>query len=596
MAMDEGAGRPLLAQAGGGLQLGGSSSSSSSAGPYARRPATADAAAAAAGAVRGSGAASAGASSAQPVDALGRPASVDSGGSSRPTSGPPGRSTSGSSVATNLQSSFKREDVAMAPSRTTSGATNLQSSVRRDDTQPAATRLRSLSNQGKSFGSYSRQQVGSDRLHARDWWNTYEHSIQEIFMKYDKDASGALDVEEFRALLQDFHNGVPPSDQEYKFMMRISDRDHDGQINLGELHYAIRAWHSYCNLDDNVLRLFAEFDLDESGHLDPEELRTLLININGGLPVSSKEVEDVMNQADALGNGVISRPDLLGAISAWYVCVDRKETDTPSLLREAMSRSAQEGHHLQALSLGARSLSQASSFMVGSQGYQRVGEAGPPGAALSSPPTMHSEAEAAQHWQSAAGGSSGSRAWPSGSAGSAAVPGDFEQGGQPEQLPKRLRKAAPLFVRACHAFCYVLAPFVGSVAMVFIGLETSVNDCPRNLDGILIWFGLIGLAFNVTLYVESWTATDDVRETLSKARVAVVVLLAVLTLVGLSWSRDPQVEANRRACGRFLVTWSQVIWTLIPLVVCGYIVYFVASHYRRLQRQDQFIHNDVIVT
>eukprot|EP00913_Durusdinium_trenchii_P001352 g1249.t1 len=78
-------------------------------------------------------------------------------------------------------------------------------------------------------------------------------------------------------------------------------QDRDGRISLGELHYALRAWHSYRHMDDSLLRLFAEFDFDESGHLSVDELEQLLTTMNGGKEVPKEEVLRVMQEADMLG-------------------------------------------------------------------------------------------------------------------------------------------------------------------------------------------------------------------------------------------------------------------------------------------------------
>ncbi|CAE8674146.1 unnamed protein product, partial [Polarella glacialis] len=218
-----------------------------------------------------------------------------------------------------------------------------------------------------------RSSAGQERLEARDRWNTYEIRLQEIFMEYDKDRSGALEAEEFRALLRDFNDGRDPTEQEYNFMMRLSDKDHDGKINLGELHYALRAWHSYRHLDDSVLRLFAEFDFDESGRLDLQELGALLTTMNGGKKVPEQEVMEVMEQGDILGDGAINRSELLGAIAAWYGNVDRKDTDMPSLLREALARTIKETEYVSVFDEGKRSMDHAASMVKGSlTGYAQV--------------------------------------------------------------------------------------------------------------------------------------------------------------------------------------------------------------------------------
>lgn len=174
---------------------------------------------------------------------------------------------------------------------------------------------------------------------------------------------------------------------------------------------------------------------------------------------------------------------------------------------------------------------------MSNQGYHRVDEQAP-----SVPSGVPGSLPPESQFQSSGitATSSGSRTLPSGTSApssAATSTGDLESATSQAALPKRLKKAAPFFVRACHAFCYVFFPFISCVVMVVIGLRNSVNQCPRNLDGILLWFGLIGFAFNVTIYVDKMAGdADELQELLSRARIALVVLLAALTVVGMSWA------------------------------------------------------------
>lgn len=420
----------------------------------------------------------------------------------------------------------------------------------------------------------SRDSVGSARLEARDQWNTSEHEVHEIFMKYDRDRSGALEMGEFRSLLQDFNGGHAPSDQEYAFMMRVADKDHDGVISLGELHYAIRAWHSYCNLDDSVLRLFAEFDVDHSGRLDPGELRELLTTINGGVPVPWAEVQQVMVQSDVLGTGAISRSELLGAIAAWYARVDRKKTDIPTLLREAMARTVKDNDGLDVLSGGTQTLKHAKSIVSGTvEGYSDVNAASP------DRPGSMDEVDRGIGFL----GGHGGYVMP----GMGAPLGST--GGVQKGLADRLKKASPYLFRSCQAFCYIAFPFLTAAFMVFVGYSARENECPRNLDGVLVWFGLLGISLSASAYIDR----EEYNAILGRVRMALVVILAMLNVVGFLWARDEEVLKNKWICGNFLVFFSNCVWFVIPVVSLGYGAYCVAAHFRRLQKQDQAIQHDV---
>lgn len=403
-----------------------------------------------------------------------------------------------------------------------------------------------------------RADAGAARLEARDRWNTYEIRLQEIFMEYDRDRSGALEVEEFRALLRDFNQGRDPTEEEYSFMMKLSDKDRDGRISLGELHYALRAWHSYRHMDDLLLRLFAEFDFDESGHLSVNELEQLLTAMNGGKPVPRDEVIRVMHQADMLGDRQIHRAELLGAISAWYGNVDRKDTDLPSLLREALARSIQEADYAVVMDQGRSAFGHATSMVKGLVGYSQVDDGANPSGA---PGTT---------WSSQPG-----------------IPLMSDPGVSQQPMGQRVIKALPLALSSCSKFCYVGFPFIFGWMLVFAGWEYRDNVCPRNLDGILMWFGFLVLVFSGLAYVTDPNAVVG--------RIAILVILVVLDVVGVLWTSDPAVERNKGACGLSLVWFSYFVWIAVPICSLGYLGFLLATHVRKLQRKDDHLQNEVIV-
>eukprot|EP00434_Breviolum_minutum_P030831 symbB.v1.2.027263.t1/scaffold2784.1/size70482/4 len=397
-----------------------------------------------------------------------------------------------------------------------------------------------------------RADAGAARLEARDRWNTYEIRLQEIFMEYDKDHSGALEVEEFRALLRDFNQGRDPTEEEYTFMMKLSDKDHDGRISLGELHYALRAWHSYRHMDDSLLRL--------SGHLSVNELEHLLTAMNGGKPVPRDEVLRVMNQADMLGDNQIHRAELLGAISAWYGNVDRKDTDLPSLLKEALARSIQEADYAGVMDQGRNAFGHAASMVKG---------------------IVEDDAHGAHPPMGPAGLGGPGSTWSSG------LPLMSDPGVSQQPMGQRVLKALPLALSSCSKFCYVGFPFIFGWMLVFAGWEYRDNQCPRNLDGILMWFGFLVLVFSGLAYVADPNAVVG--------RIAILVILVVLNVVGFLWTSDPEIDRNKGACGLSLVWFSYFVWTAVPICSLGYLGFLLATHVRKLQRKDDHLQNEVII-
>jgi len=385
-------------------------------------------------------------------------------------------------------------------------------------------------------------------------------------MRYDRDGSGFLEIEEFRDFLSDFNHGKLPTEQEESFMMKVADKDRDGKISLGELHYALRAWHTYCNLDDTLLRLFASFDADHSGRLDKEELGKMLTSMNGGTKVPESEVRYVMNRADVLGDGLINRSELLGAISAWYAHVDRKDTDIHTLLFETTLRTMKEHNHTQILGDGAQHLSVASTLVRGrNSDYAQVSQSQNVEAA--------SRGVSVETWAQQEG---------------LQVSSDGPDG--KKNLAQRLEKASPFIVQSARAFCIVAFPFAFSGIMMKIGMDSSDNECPRNLDGLLVWFGALTFILVVLMYVD----LEKHNVALNKARLAIAVILLVLNVVGLIWSYSSGVQDNRWKCGHGLVFWSMFVWIAIPIGTVTFGGYYGATHYRQVVRQEQMLGHDIV--
>lgn len=411
----------------------------------------------------------------------------------------------------------------------------------------------------------ARSRCSSERLEARDRWNTHELYIQELFSAFDRDDSGQLEPEEFRRLLHQFNDKQVVSEQELNFMLSVADVDRNGAISLAELHYALRAWHSYRHLDDSVLSLFAEFDVDESGRLDVEELKDLLTAMNGGTPVPRQEVQYVMERGDERGDGAVNRSELLGAIATWYMHVDRNRTDLQTLLQEALARSSKEDQSEVAES--AKSWGHFASMLPWSRGYLAV-------------------QQDCEHGADLAGGGRGSRRAASASAsGTHSTTG--ADGGAAANDKNWLLK---LLMRMCRVFCYVGFPFIFGLVLACSGWKFRVNKCPRNLDGLLLWFGSLACLLGALAYVRGASPMA------SRIRLATVVALSLLDLVGFLWSRDPEVQKHKSQCGHVLVYWSLLLWSVIPFVAAAYAVYYLAAHVRRLRQHDEALQHDCVTS
>lgn len=420
------------------------------------------------------------------------------------------------------------------------------------------------------------------RLHHRDSWNTSEIKIEELIEQYDHDQSGVLEQDEFRELLRDFNNGKPPTDQEFHFILRLADTNRDNAINQGELHYALRAWHSYRHLDDSVVAVFSEFDTDESGKLDVNELKALLTAVNDDVPVPLQEVQWVLDHGS---NGSINRSELLGAVAAWYTHVDRKGLNFQAIAREAIVRAALDSNHSQVFEEGAKDLAQATSLLRGVQGYLAVNRNSDPGVA---------NREQQLNRDAGDGSNNFLRAWQAGSPNlrtptrsqsqaSSAPAGEPEVGEHP-----RCKKVLAFLLSACSKFCYVAFPFLLGLVLATIGWQSRESDCPRNLDSNLLWFGILAIAFSIALYLPNKIWVNHLR-------IALGVMLIMVDVVSNAWAFDDFVQRHKSECGHFLVWWSMFVWPSLPIGMLVYLLYRFSIHVPQLKNHDDRLQKEILV-
>jgi Ca2+-binding EF-hand superfamily protein len=173
----------------------------------------------------------------------------------------------------------------------------------------------------------------SRRDKAREQFSISEVEARLYFTQFDVDQSGYLDRDEVRMLLQEFleetHDITP---EELVWVFKIADQNGDDRISLQEMVHAIRAWHGYVHISEEYADLFDAYSMDGEG-LTLEELRSLLTALNDGAEVSEADAADVLEHADVLGDGVIQRFELLGAIGTWYVSIGR---DPPGATKSAV--------------------------------------------------------------------------------------------------------------------------------------------------------------------------------------------------------------------------------------------------------------------
>mmetsp|Transcript_42547 Transcript_42547/g.77259 ORF Transcript_42547/g.77259 Transcript_42547/m.77259 type:complete len:209 (-) Transcript_42547:106-732(-) len=177
-------------------------------------------------------------------------------------------------------------------------------------------------------------QAGDERHAHRTQMQRQDEALQAIMRHYDTNHSGKLEEDQVRKLLTDLDEtsapGTPPSDEEFKFIMKLADLAGDNCISKNELSYAMRVWRCYTKKRKLMEERMAEYDKSGTGKLSKEELKAYLIGLNGGHEVQDKEVEWVLHEADVFGDGEVNTPELMLATAQWYVHLEKHTSQGPA--------------------------------------------------------------------------------------------------------------------------------------------------------------------------------------------------------------------------------------------------------------------------
>mmetsp|Transcript_63301 Transcript_63301/g.150992 ORF Transcript_63301/g.150992 Transcript_63301/m.150992 type:complete len:223 (+) Transcript_63301:47-715(+) len=152
-----------------------------------------------------------------------------------------------------------------------------------------------------------------------------EIDVIKIMNRYDLNHSGKLEEDQVKCMMQDINDGTEPSAEEVTFIMRMSKAANSAEgdaIARDSVLYAVKVWRCFLHRQKEFRRKLAEFDTDHTGRLDKEQLRQMLVSLNGGKEVKDYEVEWVMKRADVLKDGSVNVMELLVATSAWYAYID----------------------------------------------------------------------------------------------------------------------------------------------------------------------------------------------------------------------------------------------------------------------------------
>lgn len=151
----------------------------------------------------------------------------------------------------------------------------------------------------------------------------FKRETFKLLQYYDEDFSGELSLDECRILFNDLRATMylPKCDDDIiNRCFEILDKDQSGTIDLTEFHNNINQIFPIQqelgnDLTKQIKFEFYELDVDNSGYLEPPELKKLFTNFarNNNLPKPKKwHVEHIMAQQDDDGNGKLDLGELIG--------------------------------------------------------------------------------------------------------------------------------------------------------------------------------------------------------------------------------------------------------------------------------------------
>lgn len=326
----------------------------------------------------------------------------------------------------------------------------------------------------------------------------------------------------FRAQLRDLQGLLRDvesreyEDAEVLWVLRLALRRHEGPAPLRPscLRYALLARHGFRSLSFPELQLMALLPVragsGQQGHqeVDRRELQRLMEELNGRLPVSTEEVDAVIEEALLLGGGeALTRGDLMRSLGAWYANVQRSDSP-PAVFLHAWASALLHGREYHTTLM--EKLRHLLPSVLRGLRRQRKDAAAASSRLLSGPLQRSVE-----------------MVWSGGAV---------------------LFLLLGLAVPGC-LFAWAL----------YVGALHGDDACPRDLDGLLTWFGIVGLAF---LFVGCADASSDHTSWIG---LALRTVLLLFPWVGADWTFHLRSE-EQEMCGWTLVYASMWLWTI--LLIC----------------------------
>jgi Ca2+-binding EF-hand superfamily protein len=140
--------------------------------------------------------------------------------------------------------------------------------------------------------------------------------LKEVFDHFDVDHSGSIDAEELGAVFQAM--GQEMSSEELESMIAGVDDDGSGQIEFPEFIMLMCSNFAGTSFESEMRDAFEAADYAQSGRMNINDVRSLIVELTGGL-IQGEELEQIVQSAEGLVEGGVGM-DYMKWESLWEAC------------------------------------------------------------------------------------------------------------------------------------------------------------------------------------------------------------------------------------------------------------------------------------
>lgn len=135
--------------------------------------------------------------------------------------------------------------------------------------------------------------------------------LQEAFDAVAGD-DGKISADDLKKVLVDA--GLKPTDDQCAELLAAADKDGSGSLNFEEFAEAVIAVGIRILIAALVRAAFEALDVDNTGLISKDNVRTVVENVNVGDKVTDEMIDNVFEAADTSGDGQISFEEFVNAL------------------------------------------------------------------------------------------------------------------------------------------------------------------------------------------------------------------------------------------------------------------------------------------